>query len=113
MRRHYRCPPTGNSLTDTLVYVEADDGSQALEGVIVDGQRDADGAFDLDAEFTSSPPTTTRRRTHSASTEQTAMPRFSEPFADSLDDLGHWEDIPPDLNPHPDPAAALATWPPL
>ena len=52
MRRHYRCPPTGNSLTDTLVYVEADDGSQALEGVIVDGQRDADGAFDLDAEFT-------------------------------------------------------------
>ena len=52
MRRHYRCPPTGNSLTDTLVYVEADDGSQSLEGVIVDGQRDEDGSFDLDAEFT-------------------------------------------------------------
>ncbi len=35
------------------------------------------------------------------------MPRFSEPFADSLDDLDRWEDAPPDLNPHPDPAAAL------
>jgi len=52
MRRPYCRPPTGNSLTDTLVYVEAGDGSQSLEGVIVDGQRDADGAFDLDAEFT-------------------------------------------------------------
>ena len=52
MRRRYCCPPTGNSLTDTLVYVEADDGSQSLEGVIVDGQRDEDGSFDLDAEFT-------------------------------------------------------------
>jgi len=37
---------------DTLVYVEADDGSQSLEGVIVDGQRDEDGSFVLDAEFT-------------------------------------------------------------
>jgi len=36
------------------------------------------------------------------------MSRFSEPFADSLDDLGSWEDTTPDLNPHPDPAAALA-----
>ena len=52
MRRRYCRPPTGNSLTDTLVYVEAGDGSQSLEGVIVDGQRDEDGAFDLDAEFT-------------------------------------------------------------
>ena len=52
MRRRYCRPPTGNSLTDTLVYVEAGDGSQSLEGVIVDGQRDADGAFDLDAYFT-------------------------------------------------------------
>ena len=41
-----------NRVTDTLVYVEADDGSQSLEGVIVDGQRDGDGSFDLDAEFT-------------------------------------------------------------
>ncbi len=52
MRRRYCRPPTGNSLTDTLVYVEAGDGSQSLEGVIVDGQRDADGSFDLDAYFT-------------------------------------------------------------
>jgi hypothetical protein len=52
MRRRYCRPPTGNSLTGTLVYVEAGDGSQSLEGVIVDGQRDADGAFDLNAEFT-------------------------------------------------------------
>jgi hypothetical protein len=52
MRRRYCRPPTGNSLTDTLVYVEAGDGSQSLDGVIVDGPRDADGAFDLDAEFT-------------------------------------------------------------
>jgi hypothetical protein len=52
MRRRYCCPPTGNSLTDTLVYVEADDGSQALDGIIVDGLRDEDGSFDLDAEFT-------------------------------------------------------------
>ena len=52
MRRRYCCPPTGNSLKDTLVYVEAGDGSQALEGVIVDGLRDEDGSFDLDAEFT-------------------------------------------------------------
>jgi hypothetical protein len=52
MRRRDCRPPTGNSLTDTLVYVEAGDGSQSLEGVIVDGQRDADGTFDLDAEFT-------------------------------------------------------------
>jgi len=52
MRRRYCRPPTGNSLTGTLVYVEAGDGSQSLEGMIVDGQRDADGAFDLNAEFT-------------------------------------------------------------
>jgi hypothetical protein len=52
MRPRYCRPPTGNSLTDTLVYVEAGDGSQSLEGVIVDGQRGPDGTFDLDAEFT-------------------------------------------------------------
>jgi hypothetical protein len=52
MRRRYCCPPTGNSLTDTFVYVEAGDGSQSLEGVIVDGQRDEDGSFNLEAEFT-------------------------------------------------------------
>jgi hypothetical protein len=52
MRRRYCCPPTGNSLTDTFVYVEAGDGSQSLEGVIVDGQHDEDGSLVLDAEFT-------------------------------------------------------------
>ena len=36
------------------------------------------------------------------------MSRFSEPFADPLDDLRSWDDAPPDHNPHPDPAAALA-----
>jgi DNA helicase-2/ATP-dependent DNA helicase PcrA len=40
--------------------------------------------------------------------EQTAMPRFSDPLADSLDDPGSWDDTPPELNPHPDPAAAIA-----
>ena len=35
------------------------------------------------------------------------MSRFSEPFADSLDDPHAWEYIPPSLNPHPDPAASL------
>jgi hypothetical protein len=52
LKRRYCCPPTGNSLEDVLVYVEADDGSQSLEGVVVDGQRDEDGAFDFEAEFT-------------------------------------------------------------
>jgi hypothetical protein len=52
IRRRYCSPPSGNSLSDTLVYVEAGDGSQSLEGVIVDGQRDEDGAFELDAYFT-------------------------------------------------------------
>ncbi|WOJ91695.1 hypothetical protein RZS28_19820 (plasmid) [Methylocapsa polymorpha] len=52
LKRRFSRPPTGNSLKDVLVFVEADDGSQSLEGVVVDGQRDEDGAFDLDAEFT-------------------------------------------------------------
>jgi hypothetical protein len=47
-----RQPPTGNSLTDTLVFVEAGDHSASIEGVIVDGERDADGAWDFDAPFT-------------------------------------------------------------
>ena len=51
-RRRCSYPPTGNSLKDILVHVEAGDGSQALEGVILDGLRDEDGAFYLDAEFT-------------------------------------------------------------
>ena len=49
-----RCgrPPTGNSLTDTFVLVEAWDHSAAIEGVIVDGERDEEGAWDFDAPFT-------------------------------------------------------------
>jgi hypothetical protein len=45
-------PLTGNSLTDTYVVAEANDGSQTAEGVVVDGQRDEDGAWDFDADFT-------------------------------------------------------------
>jgi hypothetical protein len=45
-------PLTGNSLTDTYVVAEAHDGSQFAEGVVVDGERDADGAWDFDADFT-------------------------------------------------------------
>ena len=45
-------PVTGNSLTDTYVFVEARDGSQSLEGVVVDGPRDEDGDFDLEDKFT-------------------------------------------------------------
>ena len=45
-------PLTGNSLTDTYVVAEAHDGSEIAEGVVVDGQRDGDGAWDFDADFT-------------------------------------------------------------
>ncbi len=45
-------PLTGNSLTDTYVVAEANDGSQTAEGVVVDGQCDEDGAWDFDADFT-------------------------------------------------------------
>ena len=54
-RSRLRCarPLTGNSLTDTFVHVEADDISQQhVEGVIVDGERDEDGQWLLDGEFT-------------------------------------------------------------
>jgi len=54
-RTRLRCarPPTGNSLTDTFVFVETDDISQQhVEGVIVDGERDEDGQWLLDGEFT-------------------------------------------------------------
>jgi len=52
-RRRCARPLTGNSLSDTFVSVEADDISQQhLEGVIVDGERDEDGAWVLDGEFT-------------------------------------------------------------
>ena len=53
-RRRRRCshPVTGNSLTDTLVFAEADDGSAWYEGIIVAGERDETGAWMLDAAFT-------------------------------------------------------------
>ena len=52
--RRLRCgrPPTGNSLTDTFVLVEAGDRSASIEGVIVDGERDGEGDWDFDAPFT-------------------------------------------------------------
>lgn len=45
-------PLTGNSLTDTYVIAEAHDGSQIAEGVVVDGTRDDDGAWDFNSDFT-------------------------------------------------------------
>jgi hypothetical protein len=51
MRRHCRHLPTGARGLDTLVQVEADDGSQSLDGVVVDGERDETGAFRLDDDF--------------------------------------------------------------
>jgi hypothetical protein len=52
-RREYKFPVTGNSLTDTFVCVETEDISQQhLEGVIVDGERDGDGEWLLDKQFT-------------------------------------------------------------
>ena len=52
-RRRRRCshPVTGSSLTDTMIFAEADDGSAFYEGVIVAGERDETGAWVLDAEF--------------------------------------------------------------
>jgi len=43
---------TGSSLSDTYVFAEAHDGSQSVEGVVVDGQRDEAGDWDFDADFT-------------------------------------------------------------
>jgi hypothetical protein len=53
--KRVRCsaPITGNSLTDTFVYVETQDISQQnLEGVIVDGARDDNREWLLDEQFT-------------------------------------------------------------
>ena len=52
-RRRCARPVEGSSLSDTWVAVEADDTSQrGFEGVVVDGERDEDGAWVLDGEFT-------------------------------------------------------------
>ncbi|WP_024881835.1 hypothetical protein [Methylosinus sp. LW3] len=51
-RRRCRHIPTGERRLDTLVQVEADDGSQIVEGVVVDGERNDTGAFYFDDLFT-------------------------------------------------------------
>jgi hypothetical protein len=38
-----RCPPTGNAATDQPLLVEADDGSDHYEGVVVAGECDRGG----------------------------------------------------------------------
>lgn len=50
-RRRCRHVPTGNRNDDTLVQVDAEDGSQWLKGVVVDGERDAAGVLCLGEEF--------------------------------------------------------------
>jgi len=50
-RRRCRYIPTGRRGLDTLVQVEADDGLQSIEGVIVDGERDETSALCLDDFF--------------------------------------------------------------
>ena len=52
LRARCRHPVTGSTLSDTYVLAEAHDGSQSLEGVVVDGERDPDGTWDFDAVFT-------------------------------------------------------------
>lgn len=51
-KRRCRHRPTGARRLDTLVQVEAGDGSQCVEGVVVDAERDDDGVFCLDDHFT-------------------------------------------------------------
>jgi len=52
-RSRCSCPVTGSSLADTWVSAEADDISQRwIEGVVVGGEREEDGAWALDGEFT-------------------------------------------------------------
>lgn len=50
-QRRTRYPPTGESCAETLVFVEAHDGSWSVEGIVVDGERNQDGSFEFDAEF--------------------------------------------------------------
>ncbi len=52
-RKRCAYPLTGSSLSDTFVFVETEDASlQHIEGVIVDGERDDDGQWLLDEQFT-------------------------------------------------------------
>lgn len=50
-RRKCSAPPQGSSLHDTLVYAEAGNGSEGVEGIVVGGERDDTGAWDFDAAF--------------------------------------------------------------
>lgn len=52
LRARCRHPVTGDARCDTYVHAEAHDGSQSVEGVVVDGERDPDGTWDFDAVFT-------------------------------------------------------------
>ncbi|MFK4046390.1 Hypothetical protein HVIM_03887 (plasmid) [Roseomonas mucosa] len=49
-----RCtvPPTGDAVIDRPVLVEADNGSDHYQGVVVAGERDQDGRWLLDDAFT-------------------------------------------------------------
>jgi len=51
-RRRTPVQLTGNSLSDTYVVAEAHDGSQDVEGIVIDGERDENGQWDFDADFT-------------------------------------------------------------
>ena len=51
-QRRCSVPPTGSSLTDTLVYAVAHDCSQHVEGVVVDGVRDEEDRWDFGEQFT-------------------------------------------------------------
>lgn len=51
VRRRCQVPVAGNSLIDTFVVAEADDGSESAEGVVVAGERDPTGAWEFDAPF--------------------------------------------------------------
>jgi len=52
-RARCNASPTGDTLFTTLVWVEASDDSQIIEeAMVVDAERNEDGSFDFDAEFT-------------------------------------------------------------
>jgi hypothetical protein len=52
LRRKCAESPTGSSLSDTFVFAEAQDFSSGVEGVVVDGERDENGEWNFDADFT-------------------------------------------------------------
>ncbi len=50
--RRCRLRPVGSSLTDILVHVEEVDGPEAVDGLLVDAERDDEGGWDFEAPFT-------------------------------------------------------------